>query len=92
MKTLKKANLLEIILSRDTPTRKLSNLSGFITSLAKLKKRLQTLKLSRRKQGEDRINDDDVKKAIEEELAGSGRFVGYRSMWATLKKKGIFVQ
>ncbi len=49
-------------------------------SLATLKRRLQALKLSRRKQGEDIINDDELRKTIEEELAGSGCFVGYRKM------------
>ena len=66
-------------------------LHNITISLATLKRRLQKLKLSRRKQGEALLNDDELRKAIEEELAGSGCFVGYRKLWARLRKKGIFV-
>ena len=71
---------------------KFLKLHNITISLATLKRRLQTLKLSRRKKAADRINDDELRKAVEIELSGSGCFVGYRRMWARLKKKGIFVQ
>lgn len=61
-------------------------------SLSTLKRRLQTLKLSRRKQEASIITDEELKNAMEQELAGSGCFVGYRKMWARLKRKGIFVR
>ena len=67
-------------------------LHNITISLATLKRRLQTLKLSRRKKDADRINDDELRKAVEIELSGSGCFVGYRRMWARLKKKGILVK
>ena len=51
------------------------------------------LRLSRRERGtEMHVNDAGLKRAIEEELSGSGCFVGYRKMWARLKLKGIFVK
>ena len=61
-------------------------------SLSTLKRHLQALKLSRRKQGTNIITDEQLKNAMEEELAGSSSFVGYRKMWARLKRKGIIVR
>lgn len=61
-------------------------------SMSTLKRRLRTLKLSRRQKGTNVVTDEELKKTIEEELAGSGCFVGYRKMWAKLKRKGMFVK
>ena len=61
-------------------------------SLSTLKRRLQTLKLSRRKQGTNIITDKELKNAMEEEFAGSSYFVWYRKMWARLKRKGTIVR
>ena len=61
-------------------------------SLSTVKRRLRTIGLYRRKQGAPSLSNEDLKKAIEIELGGSGCFVGYRKMWARLKQKGIFVK
>ncbi len=58
-------------------------------SLSTLKRRIQSLNLSRR--GTEPVTDEEIRKAIEEELGGSGCFIGYRKMWARLKRKGISV-
>jgi len=63
-------------------------LHGITMSLSTLKRRLQTLGLSRRVN----VSDNELKNAIEEEIAGSGCIVGYRKMWARLKKKGVVVK
>ncbi len=62
---------------------------GVTISLSTLKRRIQSLNLSRR--GTEPITDEEIRKAIEEELGGSGCFIGYRKMWARLKRKGISV-
>ena len=58
-------------------------------SLSTLKRRIQSLNLSRR--GTEPVTDEEIRKAIKEELGGSGCFIGYRKMWARLKRKGISV-
>ena len=67
-------------------------LHGISMSLSTVKRRLRTVGLYRRKQGALSLSNEDLKKAIEIELGGSGCFVGYRKMWARLKQKGIFVK
>jgi hypothetical protein len=64
-------------------------LHGVTISLSTLKRRIQSLNLSRR--GTEPVTDEEIRKAIEEELGGSGCFIGYRKMWARLKRKGISV-
>ena len=59
-----------------------------MTRRATLKRRLQTLALSRR----STVSDDELKNAIEKELGKSGCFVGYRKMWCRLRKKGVIVK
>ena len=36
------------------------------------------------------MSDDDLKRAIEVELAGSSCFVGYRKMWDRLRNRGKY--
>ena len=57
-------------------------------SLSTLKRRLRSLGLSRT----DTVSDDELKISIEKELGKSGCFVGYRKMWARLRKKGVIVK
>ena len=64
-------------------------LHGITLSLSTLKRRLQTLGLSRRATN---VSDDELKEAIQRELSGSGCFVGYRRLWARLRRKGYFVK
>ena len=64
-------------------------LHGITISLSTVKRRLQTLGLSRRPAN---IPDDELKEVIERELGGSGCFVGYRKLWARLRRKGYFVK
>ncbi|KAJ7371568.1 hypothetical protein OS493_024243 [Desmophyllum pertusum] len=63
-------------------------LHGVSISLSTLKRRLTSLGLSRR----IFVSDDELRNAIEKELGKSGCFVGYRKMWARLRKKGIMVK
>ena len=66
-------------------------LHGIVLSLSTLKRQLKVLKLARReKYMEQVVSDDDLKRAIELELAGSGCFVGYRKMWARLRNRGKY--
>ena len=65
------------------------NLHGITVSLSTLKRRLQTLGLSRRAAN---VSVDELKEAIQRELGGSGCFVGYRRLWARLRRKGYFVK
>ena len=58
-------------------------------SISTLKRRLRTLGLSRRPMN---IPLDELKGIIERELGGSGCFVGYRRIWARLRKKGYMVK
>ena len=60
-------------------------------SLSTLKRRLSSMQLRRRQPpgSEDR---SEAKAEIEEELGGSGCFIGYRKMWRRLKRKGIGVR
>ena len=62
-------------------------LYGISISLSTLKKRLKGLGLTRK--DTNFIEDEELKVAIEEEISGSGCFLGYRKVWARLKKKGI---
>ena len=48
-------------------------------SLSTLKRRLRDFGLSR--QSGNRADTDRVRQIIEEELNGSGRLLGYRSIW-----------
>lgn len=64
-------------------------LHGIVVSLSTLKRRLQTLGLSRRAAN---VSVDELKEAIQRELSGSGCFVGYRRLWARLRRKGYFVK
>lgn len=68
-------------------------LHGIFLSLSTLKRRMQVLKLARREaKMEYVVSDDDLKRAIEQEIAGSGCFIGYRKMWARLRKRGVLVK
>ncbi|CAH3181910.1 unnamed protein product, partial [Porites lobata] len=58
---------------------------GVTISLSTLKRRLRSLGLSRR----DTASDHELNDAIEKELGKSGCFVGYRKMWARLRRKGV---
>ena len=60
-------------------------LHGVTISLSTLKRRLTSLGLSRK----TNISDDELRSAIEKELGKSGCFVGYRKMWARIRKRGI---
>ena len=62
-------------------------LYGISISLSTLKKRLKGLGLTRK--DTNFIEDEELKVAIEEEISGSGCFLGYCKVWARLKKKGI---
>ncbi|PFX11893.1 hypothetical protein AWC38_SpisGene24237 [Stylophora pistillata] len=64
-------------------------LHGITISISTLKRRLRTLGLSRRPMN---IPLDELKRIIERELGGSGCFVGYRRIWARLRKKGYLVK
>ena len=64
-------------------------LHGITLSLSTLKRRLQTLGLSRRATN---VSDDELKEAIQRELSGSGCSVGYRRLWARRRRKGYFVK
>ena len=72
-------------------------LHGVTVSLLTVKRRLRTLGLSRRPAN---IPRDELKEAIERErererereLGVSGCFVGYRRLWARLRRKGCFVK
>ena len=64
-------------------------LHGVTISLSTLKSRIKLLNLSIR--GTEPVTDEEIRKAIKEELGGSGCFIGYRKMWARLKRKGISV-
>ncbi|KAL9959657.1 hypothetical protein ACROYT_G032997 [Oculina patagonica] len=64
-------------------------LHGIEISLSTVKRRLQTLGLSRKP---DNIPNDELKQVIEREIGGSGCFVGYRRLWARLRRKGYFVK
>ena len=59
-------------------------------SLSSLKRRLKDLGLTRK--DTYIVNDNELKVAIEEEITGSGCFLGYRKVWARLRKKGIVVK
>ena len=63
-------------------------LHGVSFSLSTLKRRLASLGLSRK----TNISDDELRSAIEKELGKSGCFVGYRKMWARIRKRGIIVK
>ena len=63
-------------------------LHGVTISLSTLKRRLTSLGLSRK----TNISDDEMRSAIEKELGKSGCFVGYRKMWARIRKRGIIVK
>ena len=63
-------------------------LHGVTISLSTLKRRLTSLGLSRK----TNISDDELRSAIEKELGKSGCFVGYRKMWARIRKRGIIVK
>ena len=67
-------------------------LHGVVLSLSTLKRRLRNLGLRRRFNKEYRVPDDILRVYIECELAGSGCFVGYRNMWARLRKRGMHVE
>ena len=64
-------------------------LHGITISLSTVKRRLQTLGLSRRPAS---IPDCELKQLMEREIGGSGCFVGYRRLWARLRRKGYFVK
>ena len=61
-------------------------------SLSTLKRRLSSMQLCRRQLPGIPENRREVKAAIEEELGGSGCFIGYRKMWWRLKQKGLVVR
>ena len=61
---------------------------GVTISLSTLKRRLRSLGLSRR----DTASDHELNDAIEKELGKSGCFVGYRKMWARLRRKGVIAK
>lgn len=61
-------------------------------SLSTLKRRLSSMQLRRRQLPGIPENRREVKAAIEEELGGSGCFIGYRKMWWRLKQKGLVVR
>ena len=66
-------------------------LHGINISLSTLKRRLASMHLRRRPQ--DGVeNRREIRKTIEEELAGSGCFIGYRKMWWRLRQKGLTVK
>ena len=65
-------------------------LHDIFTSLSTLKRRLKDLGLTRK--DTHVVQDDELKMAVEEEIAGSGCFLGYRKVWARLRKKGIVVK
>ena len=66
-------------------------LHGIFMSLSTLKQRMRALKLVRREANmEHNVSPDDLKKVIEKEMAGSGCLIGYRKMWAPLRKRNIF--
>ena len=68
-------------------------LHGIFLSLSTLKRRMQVLKLARREaKMKYVVSDDDLKRAIEQEIAGSVCFIGYRKMWARLRKRGVLVK
>ena len=46
----------------------------------------------RRRQPPGSEDRSEAKAEIEEELGGSGCFIGYRKMWRRLKRKGIGVR
>ena len=56
---------------------------GISMSLSTLKRRLRDFGLSR--QSGNRADTDRVRQIIEEELNGSGRLLGYRSIWHSLR-------
>jgi len=64
-------------------------LHAITISLSTVKRRLQTLGLSRRPAN---IPNDELKQLMEREIGGSGCFVGYRRLWARLRRKGYFVK
>ena len=57
-------------------------------SLSTLKRKPTSLGLSRK----TNISDDELRSAIEKELGKSGCFVGYRKMWARIRKRGVIVK
>eukprot|EP00794_Sanderia_malayensis_P013171 gene13171-14521_t len=56
---------------------------GISMSLSTLKRRLRDFGLSRRNNGQ--VNVDEVRQIIRQELSGSGRLLGYRSIWHSLR-------
>ena len=64
-------------------------LHGITISISTLKRRLRTLGLSRHPAN---IPLDELKGIIERELGGSGCFMGYRKIWARLRRKGYMVK
>ena len=60
-------------------------LHGVSISLSTLKRRLASIGLLRK----TNISDDELRSAIEKELGKSGCFVGYRKMWARIRKRGL---
>ena len=54
-------------------------------SLSTLKRRLASIGLLRK----TNISDDELRSANEKELGKSGCFVGYRKMWARIRKRGL---
>lgn len=66
-------------------------LHGIKISLSTVKRRLRTLTLGLSRKP-DNIPNDELKQVIEREISGSGCFVGYRRLWARLRRKGYFVK
>ncbi|PFX12696.1 hypothetical protein AWC38_SpisGene23301 [Stylophora pistillata] len=64
-------------------------LQGITISISTLKRRLRTLGLLRCPMNKPL---DELKRIIERELGGSGCFVGYRRVWARLRKEGYMVK
>ena len=64
-------------------------LHGITISISTLKRRLRTLGLSRRPAN---MPLDELKGIIERELGGRGCFVGYRRIWARLRRKGYMAE
>ena len=66
----------------------LSKFHGINISLRTLKRRLQSYGLSRKGMN---VDEELVRRRMQQELDGPGCLYGYRAMWHTLKLDGIFV-
>lgn len=67
-------------------------LHGIDLSLSTLKRRLRQMNLVRKESCMAQpVSDENLKKAIQKEISGSGCFVGYRKMWSRLRKRGLTV-